>query len=65
MAVTDDLKVVGTWLGNAELKLPEVRGDELHALAPVRMGAGYRFSMSCTINDLRILEDFSSTARKG
>jgi Acetoacetate decarboxylase (ADC) len=65
MAVTDDLNVVGAWLGDAELKLPEVRGEELHALAPIRMGAGYRFSMSCTINDLRILEDFSTTAQKG
>ena len=65
MAVTDDLQVVGPWMGDAELKLPEARGEELHALAPVRMGPGYRFSMSCSISDLKILEDFTSTARKG
>jgi len=33
--------------------------------APVRMGPGYRLSMSCSINDLKVLEDFASTSRKG
>ncbi len=65
MAVTDDLQAVGTWMGEADLKLPEARGEELHALAPVRMGSGYRFSMSCSISDLKILEDFTSTVRQG
>ena len=64
MAVTDDLQAVGTWTGEAELKLPEAHGEELHALAPVRMGPGYRFSMSCSISDLKILEDFASSPRK-
>jgi acetoacetate decarboxylase len=57
MAVNDDMKVVGSWLGSARLEFPEVRGEALHALAPCRMGAGYRFSMSCTLGDLRVLED--------
>ncbi len=64
MAVTEDLKVVGAWTGEANLNLPEARGEELHELAPVRMGPGYRFSMSCSISDLKILEDFASTSRK-
>ncbi len=47
----------------AEFRLPEARGEELHALAPVRMGPGYRFSMSCSISDLKILEDFTASRK--
>ena len=65
MAVTDDLKVVGGWSGEADLRLAESRGEELHALAPVRMGPGSRFSMSCSICDLKVLEDFTSTSLNG
>ena len=64
MAVTDDLQAVGTWTGDAELTLPRAHREELHALAPLRVGAGYRFSMSCSISDLKILEDFASAPRK-
>ena len=64
MAVTDDLQAVGVWTGEGDLRLPEACGEELHALAPVRVGSGYRFSMSCSISDLKILEDFT-VAGKG
>ena len=63
MAVTDELKVVGVWSGEADLSFPAAHGEELHALAPTRMGAGYRFSMSCSISDLKVLQDFTSNAR--
>jgi len=63
MAVTDDLKVAGVWSGDADLKLPTAHGEELHALAPIRMGGGYRFSMSCSISDLKVLEDFTPRTR--
>ena len=63
MAVTDNLKVVGVWSGEADLTLPTAHGEELHALAPIRTGAGYRFSMSCSISDLKVLQDFTSSTR--
>jgi hypothetical protein len=34
---------------------PEVPGEELHDLAPVRTGAGYRYELSYTVTDLRTL----------
>lgn len=64
MAVNDDLRIVGMWSGEAELLFPHARGEEVHALAPVRMGLGYRFSMSTSISDLVTLESFAATGRK-
>ena len=60
MSITDDLHIVDLWLGDGELVLPEAPGEELHDLAPVRLGAGFRCSMSYTVTDLRVLEDFAS-----
>ena len=59
MAVNDDLAILDIWSGDAELNFPVAIGEELHELAPIRMGAGYRFSMSCSINDLKVLQDFT------
>jgi hypothetical protein len=39
------------------LRLPEARGEELHALAPRRVEAGFRYSLSYSVTDLKILED--------
>ena len=33
------------------------RGEELHVLAPSRIESGLRYSLSCSVTDLRILED--------
>ena len=65
MAVHDEVKVVGTWAGDAELAFPPAHGEELRALAPLRMGPGYRFSMSASIGDLKVLEDFTVISRMG
>jgi acetoacetate decarboxylase len=40
------------WEGNAELELYDAPHEELSALAPVRMGRGFRFSFAYTIDDL-------------
>jgi len=60
LSLTDNLQIVDLWAGDAELRLPEVRGEELHWLAPIRTGRGYRFGMSYTVTDLRILEDYAT-----
>jgi acetoacetate decarboxylase len=57
MSITDNLTVAQAWVGEAELKLPEARGEELHALAPHRIQSGFRYSLSYSVTDLKILED--------
>lgn len=60
LSLTDNLHIVDLWTGDAELRIPQVRGEELHALAPVRTGRGFRFGMSYTVTDLKILEDYAA-----
>jgi acetoacetate decarboxylase len=55
MSVTDDQMMADAWVGTGELDFPEVPGEELHDLAPVRTGAGFRFELSYTVTDLRAL----------
>ena len=57
---TDNLTVVGAWIGKGELNFPETKGEELHALAPRRIEAGFRYSLSYSVSDLKILEDHDS-----
>ena len=52
---TDDLRVTNPWMGEAELNMPVVGGEELHALAPRLVGIGYRYSLSYSVTDLRTL----------
>jgi acetoacetate decarboxylase len=60
MAITDKLTVVGAWIGKGELNFPEASGEELHALAPNRIESGFRYSLSYSVSDLKILEDHGS-----
>jgi hypothetical protein len=57
MSITDNLTVAEAWVGEAELVLPEARGEELHALAPKRIESGFRYSLAYSVTDLKILED--------
>jgi hypothetical protein len=57
MSITDNLTVAGAWIGKGELNFPEATGEELDALAPKRIEAGFRYSLSYSVNDLKILED--------
>jgi len=63
MAVTDNLSLIDVWAGSAELVFPDAQGEELCAFEPKRVGSGYRLSVSCSIRDLKILEDFTTTGR--
>ena len=60
LSLTDNLTLVDLWAGSAELSIPEVRGEDMHSLAPVRIGRGFRFGMSYSVTDLRILKDYVS-----
>ena len=56
MALFDEETVTDAWTGTSELDFPEVPGEELHDLAPVRNGAGFRFELAYTVTDLRTLQ---------
>ena len=58
MSLTDNLAIVDVWTGAAELKLPEVAGEDMHLIAPLRVGRGYRLGMSYSVTDLRILKNY-------
>lgn len=60
LSVTDATQLADVWQGDAELRIPEVRGEDMHVLAPLRIGRGFRFGMSYTVTDLRILRDYTA-----
>lgn len=58
LSLTDDLAIVDVWTGAAELTIPKVAGEDLHTLAPQRVGRGYRLGMAYSVTDLRILKNY-------
>jgi hypothetical protein len=58
MSLTDNLVIVDVWAGSAELTIPDVRGEDMHSLAPLRIGRGYRLGMAYSVTDLRILKNY-------
>jgi hypothetical protein len=56
MALFDDQAITNVWTGSSKLEFPEVRGEELPDLAPLRTGAGFRFELAYTVTDLRTLK---------
>jgi hypothetical protein len=56
MSLTDDFRVVEMWTGEGDVRLPEAAGEEIHMLAPLRTGLGFRCSMSYSVTDLKTLE---------
>jgi hypothetical protein len=59
MSLTDILAIVDVWAGSAELRMPEVQGEEMHLIAPLRVGRGYRLGMAYSVTDLRILKNYA------
>ena len=59
MSLTDNLAIVDVWGGTAELSIPEVQGEDMHLIAPTRVGRGYRLGMSYSVTDLQILKSFT------
>ena len=58
MSLTDNLAIVDVWAGSAELRMPEVQGEDMHLIAPLRVGRGYRLGMAYSVTDLRILKNY-------
>jgi hypothetical protein len=59
MSLTDNLAIVDVWAGSAELRMPEVQGEEMHLIAPLRVGRGDRLGMAYSVTDLRILKNYA------
>jgi acetoacetate decarboxylase len=59
LSLTDDLAIVDVWAGKAELRIPEVPGEDMHLIAPLRVGRGYRLGMSYSVTDLRVLKNYA------
>jgi acetoacetate decarboxylase len=55
MALFDDETIGAAWARTCELEFPQVPGEELHDLAPVRTGAGFRYELAYTVTGLRTL----------
>jgi acetoacetate decarboxylase len=60
LSLTDDLAIVDVWAGTAELQIPDVRGEDMHQIAPLRVGRGFRLGMAYTVTDLRILKNYAT-----
>jgi len=58
MSLTDDLAIVDVWAASAELRIPEVQGEDMHMIAPRRVGRGYRLGMAYSVTNLRILRNY-------
>jgi acetoacetate decarboxylase len=54
--VTYDRAMSEIWEGTASFTTFDAPRDDLHALAPVRVGRGFRFTYGYSINDLRTLD---------
>jgi hypothetical protein len=60
LSLTDNLKLVYVWAGSAELRIPEVEGEDMHSIAPLWVGRGYRLGMAYSVTDLRILMNYAA-----
>jgi len=52
-----DRAISPIWEGRATLALYDAPGEELAALAPARIGRGFRFTFAYTVDDLETLRD--------
>jgi Acetoacetate decarboxylase (ADC) len=57
--ISDDILITNIWIGEGELVFPEAWGEELEILGPLRVGRGFRFSFSYSVNDIEILADLT------
>jgi hypothetical protein len=64
--VIGDVLITDIWIGEGALVFPEVHGEELEMLGPIKVGRGFRFSFSCSVSDSEVLADLTAGApRRG
>jgi acetoacetate decarboxylase len=54
-----DREISPIWAGTAELELYPAPSEELAALAPLRVGTGFRFTFAYTVDDLETVRDYA------
>ena len=59
-ACSRDRSISEIWRGPATLRLHEAPAEELAALAPVRVGDGFRFTFAYTVDDLETVRDYTA-----
>ena len=59
-AVSRDRAISEVWEGSATLELLDAPGEEHAALAPERVGRGFRFTFAYTVDDLETLRDLTA-----
>jgi acetoacetate decarboxylase len=57
--VSNQLLITNIWIGEGEIDFPDAYGEELELLAPLKVGRGYRFTFSYSVNDIEILADLT------
>jgi acetoacetate decarboxylase len=53
------------WRGKATLEINKTPWTEMGELAPVRVGAGFRYTFAMTVDDLMTVRDFTAAASTG
>jgi hypothetical protein len=56
----DHLAITNIWISEGELNFPEAYGEELEVLEPLKVGQGYRFSLSYSVTDIEVLADLTA-----
>jgi hypothetical protein len=64
-ARSGDRAISEIWEGSADLRLFGAPNEEHDALAPVRMGKGFRFTFGYTVEDLETVQDMTAAATAG
>jgi Acetoacetate decarboxylase (ADC) len=59
LCIMDNILITNGWIGSGELNFPEAHGEELDMLAPIKVGRGYRFTLSFSVSDNEILADMA------
>jgi acetoacetate decarboxylase len=59
-ALSRDRSASEVWEGSATLELFGAPHEEIDALAPVRIGRGYRFTFAYTVDDLETVRELGT-----
>lgn len=59
LCIMDNILITDGWIGSAELIFPEVHGEDLDMLGPIKVGRGYRFAFSFSVSSNEILADLA------
>jgi hypothetical protein len=59
LCIMDNILITNGWIGSAELIFPEVHGEDLDMLGPIKVGRGYRFAFSFSVSSNEILANLA------